>query len=67
MARFRIDPSRVNVLGGALALGQPGGAAGTRMLVSLVHGLRQDGLHHGVLVLDGGQGQGTALIVETPC
>ncbi len=59
-----IDPARVNVNGGAIALGHPIGASGARVLVTLLHALRQRGLHRGVAALCIGGGQGVALAVE---
>ncbi len=59
-----IDPARVNVNGGAIALGHPIGASGARVLVTLLHALRQRGLRRGLAALCIGGGQGVALLVE---
>jgi acetyl-CoA C-acetyltransferase len=59
-----VDPARVNVNGGAIALGHPIGASGARVLVTLIHALRQRGLRRGVAGLCIGGGQGVALVVE---
>ena len=59
-----LDPSRVNVDGGAIALGHPLGASGGRLITSLVHGLRRTGGRYGLASMCIGVGQGIATIVE---
>jgi acetyl-CoA C-acetyltransferase len=59
-----IDEDRVNVLGGAIALGHPLGCSGARVVVTLLDALRSAGGGRGVAALCGGGGQGSALIVE---
>ncbi len=59
-----VDPARVNVNGGAIALGHPIGASGARVLVTLLHALQARGLKRGVAGLCIGGGQGVALAVE---
>jgi acetyl-CoA C-acetyltransferase len=59
-----IDPGRVNVHGGAIALGHPIGASGTRVLVTLVHQLRRRHARYGVASLCVGGGMGVAMVVE---
>lgn len=59
------DPARVNVHGGAIALGHPIGASGCRILVTLLHALRQRGGGRGLATLCIGGGQGVALALET--
>jgi acetyl-CoA C-acetyltransferase len=59
-----LDPDRVNVNGGACALGHPIGATGARILVTLVHALRQQGLKRGVAALCIGGGEATAVAIE---
>jgi acetyl-CoA C-acetyltransferase len=61
---LRIDPDRVNVDGGAIALGHPIGASGARILVTLLHGLQQRDKRRGVATLCIGGGMGIALCVE---
>jgi acetyl-CoA C-acetyltransferase len=61
-----IDESRVNVHGGAIALGHPLGASGARIIVTLLHALRAAGGGRGAAALCGGGGQGEAIIVEVP-
>ena len=58
------DTSKVNVHGGAIALGHPIGASGARVLVTLLHGLAQHDGHKGLATLCIGGGQGVALAVE---
>jgi acetyl-CoA C-acetyltransferase len=59
-----LDHARVNVNGGACALGHPIGATGARILTTLVHALRNRGLKRGVASLCIGGGEATALAVE---
>jgi acetyl-CoA C-acetyltransferase len=59
-----LDHDRVNVHGGAVALGHPLGATGARIVVTLINALRLRGGGVGVAALCGGGGQGDALIVE---
>ena len=59
-----LDPARVNVNGGACALGHPIGATGSRLIVSLIHALRQRGGKRGVAALCIGGGEGLAMAVE---
>ncbi|MBI4885631.1 MAG: acetyl-CoA C-acetyltransferase [Acidobacteria bacterium] len=59
-----IDPAKVNVNGGAVALGHPIGASGARILTTLLYALAQRGLRRGVATLCLGGGNGVALAVE---
>ena len=59
-----VDPDKVNIHGGAVALGHPLGATGARIVVSLVNALAQTGGTFGGAALCGGGGQGDALIVK---
>jgi len=59
-----LDPARVNVWGGAVALGHPIGASGARLLVTLLSALREAGKRRGVASLCIGGGEGIALAVE---
>lgn len=59
-----LDASKVNVNGGACALGHPIGASGARILVTLIHALRHRGLKTGIASLCIGGGEGVALAVE---
>ncbi|CAA6819885.1 MAG: 3-ketoacyl-CoA thiolase (EC @ Acetyl-CoA acetyltransferase (EC [uncultured Thiotrichaceae bacterium] len=58
------DLSKVNVSGGAIALGHPIGASGARVLVTLLHGMERTGAQKGLATLCIGGGQGVALAVE---
>jgi 3-oxoadipyl-CoA thiolase len=58
------DPERVNVNGGAIALGHPLGMSGARLVVSLLHELRRRGGRYGLATLCVGVGQGQAAIFE---
>ncbi len=58
------DLSKVNVSGGAIALGHPIGASGARVLVTLLHGMERTGAEKGLATLCIGGGQGVALAVE---
>jgi len=60
-----IDRSRLNVNGGAIALGHPVGATGTRLVLTLLKELRRRNLHRGLATLCVGGGQGAALLVES--
>jgi acetyl-CoA C-acetyltransferase len=60
-----IDPDKVNVNGGAVALGHPIGATGARITGEIINELRNRGGGTGVAALCGGGGQGYALVVET--
>jgi acetyl-CoA C-acetyltransferase len=64
MRMLGIDESKVNVNGGAIALGHPIGASGARILGSLVHELRRRGGGLGVAAICSGGGQGDAIILE---
>jgi len=59
-----IDPARVNVNGGAVALGHPIGASGARVLTTLLYALQQRNLKRGIAALCLGGGNGVALAVE---
>lgn len=59
-----LDPQRLNIYGGAIALGHPIGASGARILVTLVHALRRTGGRYGAAALCIGGGMGIAVIVE---
>src|SRR5574340_94212 len=61
---LRLDPEKVNVNGGAVALGHPIGASGARILVTLLHELRRRNLKRGIAALCLGGGNAVALAVE---
>ena len=64
MKELNIDESKVNIHGGAVALGHPIGASGARILTTLIHALKQKGLKRGLATLCNGGGESTAIIVE---
>jgi acetyl-CoA C-acetyltransferase len=64
LRELKIDAARVNVNGGAIALGHPIGASGARVLVTLLHALEARGLQRGLAGLCIGGGQGVALILQ---
>jgi acetyl-CoA C-acetyltransferase len=59
-----LDPARVNVNGGAVAIGHPIGASGARVLATLLYALRQHGKTKGIAALCLGGGNAVALAVE---
>ncbi len=59
-----LDPARVNIYGGAIALGHPLGASGARILATLVHALHRTGGRYGLATMCIGVGQGIAVVVE---
>jgi acetyl-CoA C-acetyltransferase len=65
MNELAIDPQKVNVNGGAVALGHPIGASGARLLTTLLHALKARGQKRGIATLCLGGGNGVALAVET--
>jgi len=65
MRDIDIDPARVNVNGGACALGHPIGATGARILTTLIHALRRRGGRRGIAALCIGGGEAVAMAVET--
>ncbi|MEZ5882712.1 MAG: acetyl-CoA C-acyltransferase [Paracoccaceae bacterium] len=66
MARMGIAHERVNVNGGACALGHPIGASGARIMVTLLHALEARGLKRGIAAICIGGGEGTAIAIERP-
>jgi 3-oxoadipyl-CoA thiolase len=64
ISELGLDPAKVNVNGGAIALGHPLGASGARILTTLIHELRRRGGRFGLATMCIGVGQGIATIVE---
>ena len=60
-----LDPDRLNVNGGAIALGHPVGTSGARLIITLLRSLRDRGLKRGLAALCAEGGQGAAVWVET--
>ncbi len=61
-----LDPEKVNVNGGAVALGHPIGASGGRIILTLIHELKRRGGGLGVAAICSGSGQGDAVLIEVP-
>jgi acetyl-CoA C-acetyltransferase len=61
----QLDPAKLNVDGGAIALGHPVGASGARIVLHLLHVLRRNGGQRGIASICIGGGQGGAMLVET--
>jgi acetyl-CoA C-acetyltransferase len=64
--KLGLDPEKVNVNGGAIALGHPIGASGARLAVHLIYELTRRGGGVGAAALCGGGGQGDALVIKVP-
>jgi acetyl-CoA acetyltransferase len=64
VAELGLDPARVNVNGGAIALGHPLGMSGARLVTMLVHELTRTGGRYGLAAMCIGVGQGIATVVE---
>ncbi|HKF44980.1 MAG TPA: acetyl-CoA C-acetyltransferase [Thermoanaerobaculia bacterium] len=60
-----LDPAKVNIRGGAVAIGHPIGASGARILTTLIHALRKEGKKRGIAAICIGGGEATAMLVET--
>jgi acetyl-CoA C-acetyltransferase len=63
--RLKIDPSKVNVHGGAVSLGHPLGASGARIIVTLIHVLKANGARYGAAGICNGGGGASAMVVES--
>ncbi|MBW0158539.1 acetyl-CoA C-acyltransferase [Sedimentimonas flavescens] len=66
MRRMGLPHDKVNVNGGACALGHPIGASGARIIVTLLHALETRGLKRGIAAICIGGGEGTAIAIERP-
>ncbi len=66
MNELGLDPERVNVNGGAIALGHPVGCSGARIVVTLVHEMKKQGVRRGLASMCIGVGQGIASLLERP-
>jgi acetyl-CoA C-acetyltransferase len=64
LGELELDPARVNVNGGAVALGHPIGASGARILTTLLYALKDRNLKRGIATLCLGGGNGVALAIE---
>ena len=61
---FKIDPAKVNIYGGAVAIGHPIGASGARIFTTLLNGMNRTDAKYGLATLCIGGGEASALIVE---
>ena len=66
LRQLELDAERVNVNGGAIALGHPVGCSGARIVVTLLHEMRRRGAKRGLSTMCIGVGQGIAMLVEAP-
>ena len=64
LAETDADPARVNVNGGAIALGHPPGATGARLMTTLLHELERRGGRYGLQTMCEGGGQANVTIIE---
>ena len=64
MDEFKLDPEKVNINGGACALGHPVGSTGSRIILTLIHALKRTGGKKGVAALCIGGGEATAVAIE---
>ncbi len=64
MRELQIDPAKLNVNGGAIAMGHPLGSTGARLLTTLVHEMKRRESHYGLVTMCIGVGQGIAMVVE---
>ena len=64
MDEFQLDPEKVNINGGACALGHPVGSTGSRIILTLIHALKRTGGKRGVAALCIGGGEATAVAIE---
>jgi acetyl-CoA acyltransferase len=64
MRELKLDPAKVNPLGGAIALGHPLGATGAIRTATIVHGMRRDGHKYGMVSMCVGTGMGAAGLFE---
>lgn len=62
----KLDPEKVNVNGGAVALGHPIGASGARIILTLAYELKRRGGGLGIAAICSGGGQGDAILIEVP-
>jgi acetyl-CoA C-acetyltransferase len=64
ITELSLDPAKVNVRGGAVALGHPIGASGARLMTTLLHALRREGKKRGIAAICIGGGEATAVLLE---
>ncbi len=61
---MKLDPSKVNINGGAVALGHPLGSSGCRIVVTLLHVLKQNNAKRGAAAICNGGGGASAIVIE---
>ena len=61
---MKLDPAKVNINGGAVAIGHPLGCSGARIIVTLLHVLKQQGARYGAAGICNGGGGGSAIVIE---
>ena len=64
MRELKIDREKLNINGGAIALGHPFGATGARIMTTLLHSMEETGAKYGLETMCVGGGQGMAMVVE---
>jgi acetyl-CoA C-acetyltransferase len=64
MRELGLDPNKINVNGGAVAIGHPIGASGARVLVTLIYEMTRRNVHRGIAALCLGGGNAVAMAVE---
>lgn len=64
--KMKLDPAKVNVNGGAVSLGHPLGCSGARIIVTLIHVLRQNNARYGAAGICNGGGGASAMVIEAP-
>ena len=64
--QFKLDAEKVNIYGGACALGHPVGSTGSRIILTLIHALKRTGGKKGIAALCIGGGEATAIAIEIP-
>ena len=64
MKKLSLDASKVNIHGGAVSLGHPLGSSGSRIVVTLLHVLRQNGGKYGAAGICNGGGGASAMVIE---
>ena len=63
--RMKLDPSKVNVNGGAVSIGHPLGASGARIIVTLINVLKQNKARYGAAGICNGGGGASAMVIES--
>jgi len=61
---LKLDPAKVNINGGAVALGHPLGCSGARIMVTLLNVLKQKNARYGAAAICNGGGGGSAVVIE---